>query len=170
MVHAMNPPNNLLDLFSDPPTDSGALRGRLEDPETIRTFALAGNAILTVASRRTGVRFTYRIRAPFEGGAFKVEQSVRFVAVLTGADNANDYTYLGTLQEGVYHHGRKSRIGEEAPSAAAFRWFWRVLDSGRIEQCEVWHEGRCGKCGRKLTVPESVARGLGPDCAAMMGL
>jgi hypothetical protein len=29
---------------------------------------------------------------------------------------------------------------------------------------EVWHEGRCGRCGRALTVPESVERGIGPEC------
>jgi hypothetical protein len=29
---------------------------------------------------------------------------------------------------------------------------------------EVWHEGRCGACGRRLTVPESIERGLGPEC------
>ena len=34
---------------------------------------------------------------------------------------------------------------------------------------EVWHEGICGRCGRKLTVPESVERGLGPECAGLVG-
>jgi hypothetical protein len=29
---------------------------------------------------------------------------------------------------------------------------------------ELWHEGRCGKCGRALTVPESIESGLGPVC------
>jgi hypothetical protein len=29
---------------------------------------------------------------------------------------------------------------------------------------EIWHEGRCGKCGRTLTVPDSIANGLGPEC------
>lgn len=27
------------------------------------------------------------------------------------------------------------------------------------------HAGRCGACGRELTDPESIARGLGPTCA-----
>ena len=30
---------------------------------------------------------------------------------------------------------------------------------------EVWHEGRCGRCGRKLTTPQSVETGFGPVCA-----
>jgi hypothetical protein len=30
---------------------------------------------------------------------------------------------------------------------------------------DVHHEGKCGRCGRKLTVPESVKSGFGPECA-----
>ena len=30
---------------------------------------------------------------------------------------------------------------------------------------DVHHEGKCGKCGRPLTVPESVKTGLGPICS-----
>jgi hypothetical protein len=29
---------------------------------------------------------------------------------------------------------------------------------------EVWHEGKCGKCGRTLTVPSSIESGIGPEC------
>ena len=29
---------------------------------------------------------------------------------------------------------------------------------------EIWHEGKCGKCGRPLTVPSSIENGLGPSC------
>jgi hypothetical protein len=29
---------------------------------------------------------------------------------------------------------------------------------------EVWHEGFCGKCGKRLTVPNSIEIGIGPDC------
>jgi hypothetical protein len=29
---------------------------------------------------------------------------------------------------------------------------------------EFWHEGRCGRCGRRLTVPDSIASGYGPEC------
>jgi hypothetical protein len=34
---------------------------------------------------------------------------------------------------------------------------------------KIHHEGRCGKCGRLLTVPESVETGIGPECAKRMG-
>jgi hypothetical protein len=33
---------------------------------------------------------------------------------------------------------------------------------------KVHHEGRCGRCGRTLTVPESIESGIGPECAKKM--
>ena len=33
---------------------------------------------------------------------------------------------------------------------------------------EMLHEGRCGRCARRLTVPASVASGIGPECAKMV--
>jgi len=30
------------------------------------------------------------------------------------------------------------------------------------------HEGKCGRCGRKLTVPLSIETGIGPECASKM--
>jgi hypothetical protein len=47
----------------------------------------------------------------------------------------------------------------------AFAWFWDRLRNGNLpEQVEVHHEGRCGRCGRALTVPESIESGFGPEC------
>lgn len=31
--------------------------------------------------------------------------------------------------------------------------------------CFAGTEGACGRCGRKLTVPGSIASGIGPTCA-----
>ena len=62
-----------------------------------------------------------------------------------------------------------SKIGEDADSAKAWRWFDANLQAGRVpEQLEVWHEGRCGRCGRALTVPESIERGIGPECVGII--
>lgn len=37
-----------------------------------------------------------------------------------------------------------------------------------LDRVEVWHEGSCGRCGRKLTVPSSIETGLGPECAELV--
>jgi hypothetical protein len=71
-----------------------------------------------------------------------------------------------------YVPGKKSRIGPDAPSAKAFAWLFPKLAAGAKldDLVELYHEGRCGRCGRTLTVPESVATGFGPNCAAELGV
>ena len=134
---------------------------QITDGTFARTFALAGKARITLVSARTGQRFTYRIALG------KADGSPHFVALLTGSDNDSDFQFLGTIfPDGGYRHGKRSRIGQDAPSAKAFAWAWSYLMTGRIPaNLEVWHEGRCGRCGRALTVPESIESGLGPECA-----
>lgn len=129
----------------------------------VREFILAGNATFTLRSAKTGTRFTYKIRHP--------EDKPHFVSVLTGSDNESDFTFLGTIfPDGKYKHGARAKITQEAPSAQAFGWFYSKLNQGELHpQLEVWHEGRCGRCGRKLTVPESVENGLGPECIKKVG-
>lgn len=135
-------------------------------------FALAGNARLTLVSKKTGQRFTYRVRQPIDNDSPTKRGDVHFVQVLTGADNTGDFTFLGTIfNNREFRHGRRSRISRDAPSAKAWAWFWPKLTKGHMpETIQLWHEGRCGRCGRALTVPESIDRGIGPDCAGLMGL
>lgn len=126
-------------------------------------YLLAGRAYLTLVSEVTGARFTFRVsKSKMNGG----KDDRLFVSVLTGSDNTLDYTFLGTIfDRNRYHHGSKSKIGKDAPSARAFEWAFKHLAAGRLPPtCTLHHEGHCGKCGRLLTDPESVAAGLGPTC------
>jgi len=124
----------------------------------VKSFALAGRARLTFRSVKTGTRFTFKVTAK--------EGKPAFVALMTGSDNESDFEYLGCIYDAkTFAHGRKSRIAPDAPSAKAFAWVWAQIQKGALpESLEVWHEGRCGRCGRVLTVPESIETGLGPEC------
>ena len=128
-------------------------------------FALAGNARFTLVSKSTQARFTYKVRASEDNA------TMHFVSVLTGPDNWSNYSYLGFVRSGVYFHGgQKARIGVDAPSAKAFDWFWRNLAQSTLDlsKVEVHHCGSCGRCGRALTVPESIESGFGPECAGKL--
>ena len=50
-----------------------------------------------------------------------------------------------------------------------FAWFWRAVNESQaaLTQAEVWHDGHCSCCGKKLTVPESLSTGIGPICAGL---
>ena len=123
----------------------------------IAQFIFAGNARFTIENPNTGNRFTYWVRKA------KDRENFYFVRVLTGPDNTSDYSYLGTIDGRHYKHGWKSRIKPTAPSSRAINWLMVHLDN--LGLVKVHHEGRCGRCGRVLTVPESIITGFGPECA-----
>jgi Family of unknown function (DUF6011) len=158
------------------PTATSTFRGRILSPETAVRFILAGDARVTFLNEATGTRFTYRVTAPkvdtARGGRVTdLTSPMRFVAL---ADNESTFAYLGFIRAGTdFQWGRKSRVREDAPSVQAFYSVWETLrgEGGAIPAgVSIWHEGHCGRCGRTLTVPASIASGFGPDCAALLGI
>jgi hypothetical protein len=128
---------------------------KINDTKEALKFMFAGKSIFTFINTKTGNRFTYKIKSNKESNLF-------FVSVLTNPDN---YSYIGTCIEGNYKHGKKSNISTEAQSVKVFQFMLGKLKSGDLPDfLEVWHEGFCGKCGRRLTVPSSILTGIGPEC------
>jgi len=129
-----------------------------------KAFLLAGNATLTLKSNVSGTHFTYRVRQC-------EDKELWFVAVMTGTDNENDFSYLGCIyQDRSFKHGRKSKIGMDAASAKAFAFALpRIIGDCIPDTLSVYHSGTCCRCGRKLTTPESIQHGIGPECIKMVG-
>jgi hypothetical protein len=97
---------------------------------------------------------------------------VHFVSLLRGPSNEDDYAYMGCIVDAcAFYTSEKSRVTDKALSMKAWRWLFDAMthDKPMHPELEIWHEGRCGRCGRRLTVPESVAQGFGFDCLALMG-
>ncbi len=160
---------------------------------TVREFLFGGNATFTLVSLKTGVRFTYKVRAKkedleraeaengarvhaMEHGAvleFRPPTDITyFVNLLRGPSNETAFAYMGVLRRpGRFNLTSASRVGRQSPSFRALLWMLDAMTCGRDvlgKQLEVWHEGRCARCGRKLTVPDSVAAGFGPECAGRL--
>jgi Family of unknown function (DUF6011) len=132
-----------------------------------KQFALAGNATITLESLKTGAHFTFKIREKesiTDGGA------IHFVSLLRGPNNESDFTYVGLIRDGKFFLTRSSRVSADAPSFKAFDYFWNKTNGAIPPQLVVHHSGRCGRCNRTLTTPESITRGIGPDCSELMGL
>lgn len=130
---------------------------RLTSAAAINAFMFAGNATFTLRSQRTGKHITYRVRVS-DG-----DWPVHFVSVMTGSDNEAHYTYIGHFRDGDFVRDRKKRLADDDIRVRSFIWFLAHKEASVVE---VWHEGRCGCCGRKLTTPASIERGIGPICAA----
>jgi len=137
---------------------------KLNDAKSVLAFMFAGNAIFTLRSLRTGARFTYKIQKNDRADNF-------FARVLAGPDNTRDYVYIGMIINGAFKTTAKSKMHRGSLPVDALSWALGQFQKDVLpELVEVWHVGRCGRCGRMLTVPESVASGIGPDCAAQMGV
>ena len=137
---------------------------KLESVEDIKRFITAGNAIITLESKRTGRWFTYRIKKAKKDK--DVDNAPLFVSVLVGSDNENSYTYMGTIFNGnTFKLTKNSKIGKDALSYKAFTFFFNLLQNNKVhEEMSVYHRGICGRCGKTLTVPESLINGFGPEC------
>jgi len=121
-------------------------------------FIKAGKAIFTIMNTKTGNRFTYKVK--------KVDgKKVWFVSVLNGPDNYSNYRYIGCIFGDDFRHTKSSKVSKDAVSFQAFAWTFKMLQQGTLPDIvTVHHEGRCGRCGRRLTVPESIISGYGPEC------
>ena len=142
----------------------------LLNSEKALQFALGGNATFTIKSLSTQNRFTYKVQKIKNDNR---ENSIRFVRLMNGISNESNFVYVGYLkyENGsyqFYHGGTKARVGIDAPSIKAFNFVFNMLKANvNRNDIEFWHEGTCCRCGRKLTTPESVENGIGPECSKM---
>lgn len=142
---------------------------RFADKESAKAFTLAGNATLTLESLKTGQHYTYRVRQAKDKETQEPVANLYFVNLLTeGNADEGTFTYLGILRDGAFTLTRKSRLNAQSGPVAAFLYYWR--SPAIPEQLVVRHEGKCGRCGRTLTVPSSIDAGIGPECASKSGL
>jgi len=147
--------------------------------ENIDSFVFAGNATFTIINEKTGNRFTYKVtQAKDPSPEYK---GVWFIKVLYGRDNNTPYIFLGTVFEygdyaqssplrkkgKFYRHGRNSKFTTNGTCVKTFIFFLTYRHQ-LPEFIKVYHEGKCGYCGRKLTVPESIESGFGPKCTTIM--
>ena len=140
-----------------------------------KEFILAGRAIFSITipdgfakKNKIATSFIYRV-------AKKPDASIYFVSIMDAANN--DYQYIGMLSAdtGEVNLTRSSHINTES---LVYKLINRILQniwggtSDKIIESgfQVEHLGKCGRCGCKLLTKESMVRGIGPECLAMLGL
>jgi len=146
------------------------LERKLGSSKEAQRYILAGKSIFTLRSHRTGKRYTYKVTKA-ERRLRSESPDVYFVSLLTGPDNVGDFTYLGIIGTGnQFSTTAKSKMtrDSEPVKAITFCMNWIKSHPEVHPELEIWHSGRCGRCGRRLTVPESIANGIGPECAGKM--
>lgn len=89
-------------------------------------------------------------------------KGTQMACYLSGADNAGDFTGFAFVQ------GRTGKVWKRFQQDGRLAQALKVLlDGGDADAGERYAmaSGTCYCCGRKLTVPASLHRGLGPICA-----
>src|SRR5262245_5106498 len=123
-------------------TNKKSMEGRFTDAKSALDYMMAGKATVTLKSLKTSTRFTYKLT--FKESDRPGSNGVTFVALMNGPDNTADFQYMGHIfnDQGVYHHGKKSKVSWDAPGAKAFIWAHRQLSQGKMpDVLEVWHSG-----------------------------
>jgi hypothetical protein len=123
------------------------------------------NGFYTLLSRHTGEHRTFRIHTQPNDSEFAPGQ--RILGLLTGPDNDSDYTGFAFVDElGI--HVWKSKRGGDGLFEKYAEMIWSLeLDGGHskwAKNYQVMLDGRCVRCNRHLTSPESVRSGIGPIC------
>jgi len=135
----------------------------------IKLFILGGKSIFTLYSNKIDKRYTYKVQRD------KKNSQRYFVKLMWGSDNETDYRFLGWF----YNTGSNAYVlmwsGNSCtkPDQLNYRMMQQFLNIvGDVRQlpetCEFYPSGKCARCGRLLTTPESIKQGFGPECVKFM--
>lgn len=138
----------------------------LPTPEKANTFIYGGKAVFTLRSKKTGEHISFRVYKS------KGPDPVWFVHARKNGDaGQGGFNYAGMIASPQSAHVKATKKSHASTSTAlrALNWALRHLAANHMpEQLEIAHEGRCACCGRPLTDPVSIERGIGPDCFAKL--
>lgn len=113
------------------------------------------------------------ITLKFEAGA-KWADGKTVVSFLSGPDNEIAYTGFASLEPAGLRIWKRFKEDTRLVAAAQFLLTGNVDEAHErflnLAEAYALRSGRCMRCGHKLTVPTSLHRGLGPDCAGREGV
>jgi len=128
------------------------------------------NGSYTIKNERTGEHRTFLVKTQKEDARFAAGE--RVAALLTGPNNESDYQGFAFVKGDGVVVWKKKRGDRQNPTS--FDWFADMLNVkvlGQLsrfgksyEEYSCQCEKRCLRCNRKLTHPESLLSGFGPEC------
>ena len=134
-------------------------------PELSGKFLLAGKALFTVTNSK-GDHYTYKVRK--KESVYQGKPSVGFFVSVKAQGGVYPYRYVGMLNEtvGTIKCTAKSEFLPGTKEYDVAAWACQaVLKSKNIPtEYHIENAGKCGRCGRTPTHPESLKSGLGPEC------
>ena len=134
---------------------------RIKDRKILIDYLLGGTGIVTLKSP-SGIHHTYMFRKPRNPNEFP--EDIYFVYAIS---RDNKLFYVGMLENMRFRLTMNSRFRADNDIAKGAKYIERLMNSPKLfenTKMEIYHEGVCSVCGRKLTNPKSIKYGIGPEC------
>jgi len=154
-----------------------ATGAQIKNINDIFNYTFAGKAQVTIVDENTGERITFKFSRA-KDRVTKESKDVWFI----WAQDGNTKRFAGTIFgkpgiDATYSWGKKNHHERDSLIMGYMKAFINRLgidirNNGRKliainempEHIQIWHEGKCGHCGKTLTVPLSIENGIGPVC------
>lgn|SRR5574340_1054967 len=135
-----------------------------------KEFLTAGRAVFTVSNGK-GDSYTYRIKK-FRDGRLCDKFKIYFLQPgYLLQERPTNTIYLGVLNPDTGSIIPSFLVGVYGLPLLVLQWALETIWKGYSfpEGYTAENMGFCGRCGRRLTTPESQSRGLGRLCAGRVG-
>jgi len=127
------------------------------------------NGSITIQNTKTGEHRTFQIRTAGEKSKLAGK---RLVSLLVGPENTRDYQGFAFVDENGIRVWR-TKVGAPGKPSAFDVYANMIWSLAKFGENSPWHqrgytmacERKCMRCNRKLTHPESIESGIGPECA-----
>lgn len=135
-------------------------QGQLLTSQAVRTYITGGHGVCTLQNPLSKNKYTYLFMFPRNPKSFR--EGVMFCYVKKN----KEYQYVGMLEPDLRF--RKTYASRFPSTSSEFRGAKYICDWARSphfhSRMNLFHEGICAYCGRKLIDPKSISVGVGPKC------
>ena len=125
------------------------------------TEVIIPNGCFTVENTTNGTHRTVKVHTARKGNL----KDKRIISLLVGCNNDSDYAGFGFVENGVVKVWSKHQDCKVKTWLAQFVANQFGQNPKAIEGVNFLVEKRCIRCNRRLTTPESIKAGIGPECA-----
>ena len=134
---------------------------KLDGKDNIKNYVLQGRGVVTLKSP-TGKHHSYFFKKPVHESNFP--EGTRFVYTL-GSGAIWHYTAMLEYDHKIIRPTFNSYYSELTEEFQGAKYIVKMMNKDMSNSpMELYHEGVCANCGRKLTNPKSLKTGFGPKC------
>lgn len=139
-------------------------------------FMLAGQAEFKIVSGKTGKEFYYRIIKK-KANEYNGEFSNKFIYWLYGGESFESIKYLGSIfydkdsDELKFSKGLAGSGYRNSKIVISILYLLNKVYKGKFNtNIQIYHNNKCGKCGRQLTDVRSIITGLDINCKVKLDI